>query len=382
MQLELSDPPPACRELTSSHRVDTNSTTAKSKLTRRRNRGRAAILTFASTTLSINFGVLLILNSINPGLRDPEYNRRISQLRARVAENPERPLVLVIGSSRTAMGVRPSEWEACRPARTGSPDPLLFNLSLIGGGPLLELIVLQRALADGAKPAAILFEYWPPLFFNESEDPFGVALDRLGPRDLAVVDTIIELPDSTNRMLSEHRLNPISATRHRLLSQFFPKWIPTKNRVDWMWSDVDGWGWKPGCDFKAGLTKSRTILLNQARESFSRRFREFRIDPGQDRAFREAIALARKSGLEVRLISMPESSEFRSWYPPSVEQAAWEHLKDLRQDFGVKVIDARCWMEDDLFSDGFHLTRIGAAEFTRRLGQVIATSCLKQLGQP
>ena len=56
--------------------------------------------------------------------RDPEYGRRANRLRARVAEHPGRPLVLVVGSSRTAMGVCPSAWEDARP---GSPhDPLLW----------------------------------------------------------------------------------------------------------------------------------------------------------------------------------------------------------------------------------------------------------------
>ena len=38
------------------------------------------------------------MDAVWPQLGDPEYGRRVINLRARVAENPGRPLVLVVGS--------------------------------------------------------------------------------------------------------------------------------------------------------------------------------------------------------------------------------------------------------------------------------------------
>ena len=98
-----------------------------------------------------------------------------------------------------------------------------------------------------------------------------------------------------------------------------------------------------------------------------RLFAGYRLDSRQDQAFRDSIALLRKQGTEVALIYMPESSEFRDWYPPAIEKASREHFTQLTDELGLSAIDARTWMEDGLFSDGFHLTRIGAAEFTRKL---------------
>src|SRR6202042_2978540 len=120
-----------------------------------------------------------------------------------------------------------------------------------------------------------------------------------------------------------------------------PRWIPTNARVDWMWSDIDGWGWRPGCDFQPGPSESRSILVTQAHDVFANRFEKFQIDSSKDRALREAIALARKSGIEIGLIYMPESNEFRNWYPPAVEDVARQHLLRLKHDLGVRVIDAR-----------------------------------------
>ena len=44
-----------------------------------------------------------------------------SALKARMAEHPGRPVVLVIGSSRASMGVRPDVWEEARAAWEGQP---------------------------------------------------------------------------------------------------------------------------------------------------------------------------------------------------------------------------------------------------------------------
>ena len=38
------------------------------------------------------------------------------------------------------------------------------------------------------------------------------------------------------------------------------------------------------------------------------------------------------------------------------------------------MIDARTWADDGLLVDGFHLSRTGAREFTRRLGPAVAAT--------
>ena len=102
-----------------------------------------------------NVGLSAALDHGPPRLRDPEYGKRLERVHARIAEHPGRPLVLVLGSSRTAMGVRPDVL-ADEPA-----GPLVFNFSLVGSGPVMELMAFRRALADGVRPAAVVVEYWP-----------------------------------------------------------------------------------------------------------------------------------------------------------------------------------------------------------------------------
>ena len=61
---------------------------------------------------------------------------------------PAGRLVLVLGSSRVAYGVRPG-------VVPDTPQgPVVVNLALAGSGPVMELMALRRALAAGLRPAA------------------------------------------------------------------------------------------------------------------------------------------------------------------------------------------------------------------------------------
>ena len=70
----------------------------------------------------------------------------------------------------------------------------------------------------------------------------------------------------------------------------------------------------------------------------------------------------------------PEASEFRGWVPPAVEQMCRTHLAGLCRELDVPLIDGRLWLADGYLVDGFHLSRVGAAEFTRRFGPAVAAT--------
>lgn len=347
-----------------------------SRSRRMRTHARAALSCFAVAVLTLNAAAMLLLDEIHPGIRDPEYGRRVARYKVRVAENPGRPMVLVIGSSRAAMGVCPAAWEENRPAVPGRADPLLFNLSLIGSGPVQELMIVRRAFADGLRPAVVLFEYWPPFLYAEGDwfEPKRVHVDRLSPIDRQVVRDYFPDPAAVEARMWPHRWNPLFASRHRLFVQLFPKWLSSDKRIDRVWNDVDDWGWKPGFDLPAGPSEPRAAMLEMCRDTYKPLFADYRVAPAADRAIREAVAAARERGAAVGFVYLPESSQFRGWYSPEAERSAREHLAGLSRDLAMPVIDARMWMADELFADGFHLTRIGAAEFTRKLGPEVATT--------
>ena len=89
------------------------------------------------------------------------------------------------------------------------------------------------------------------------------------------------------------------------------------------------------------------------------------------RAFDDLLALCRREDIPAAVVWMPESSEFRSWYPESARRLVADYCTDLSRQHGVRVIDARDWLRDEDFLDAHHALPPGAAAFTRRLGEQV-----------
>jgi hypothetical protein len=329
-------------------------------------------LLFAALVLAANGAAWYLLT--DPQVRDPEYGRRSVQLHARLRENPGRPLVLVVGSSRTAMGVRPAEWEAIRPNNPAHPDPMIFNMAILGSGPMMELMALRRAYADGIRPAVVLLEYWPPFFHYEDgwAEPNRVAVGRLMDCDRELVRNYFPAPDLIEQEMNWRRTSPLFANRERLLNLIAPTWLPPLRRADAGWTGLDAWGWLPGFDPNPEDTDRRRQAVANCSNIYRPVFAKYRISPIADRAMREAVALAREHGAVVGFLYLPESSEFRALYPANVQQLASEHLAAMSRGLNVPVLDCRTWMPDSSIVDGFHLSGAGSAEFTRKLGPAVA----------
>src|SRR6516164_9193160 len=95
---------------------------------------RACLLWALAIFAAGHGAVLIATQSFWPHLRDPEFGYKLSALRQRLAEEPDRPLLVLLGTSRTGQGVRPGAMPDLR-----TPDgrkPLVFNFSQVGSGPL------------------------------------------------------------------------------------------------------------------------------------------------------------------------------------------------------------------------------------------------------
>lgn len=349
---------------------------------RGRRSARAALGWFAAAFLTLNAATFAAFEA-RPDLRDPEYGKRVISLQARIAEHPGRPVVLAVGSSRMSMGVCPAAWEEVRPG--GPSDPLVFNLSLVGSGPITQLLCLRRAYADGLKPDAIVLEYWPPFLREDGAyfEPDRLDPTRLLPADRPMVRDYFRDPAAAEARMLAARANPVFENRHRLLARVFPSWLPWTRRVDTAWAGLDGWGWLPGMDDPyPPPAHHRAACVAHCEPIYKNQFAGYTVHPAADRAIREAIALARSNGAKVAFAYLPEATEFRGWYPPAVETAARDHLAGLRRELAVPLIDARDWMPDGYLVDGFHLSRVGAAEFSRRFGPAVAATLFPPGGQP
>lgn len=327
---------------------------------RARDRGRAALVWFVAAVVGLHAAALFLLDEAGPGWRDTEYACRVTRLRDRAAENPGRPTVVVVGSSRVVAAVNPADWEAARPA-----GPLLFNFGQVGAGPILELMTVRRLFAEGLRPDAVLIEYWPPFLHSEGEwaEARRIPPDRLYPVDRHAVRSHFPQPSETLGKMDWYRWNPIDGSRHRLMALLLPRWLTDDRRIDRAWAGVDAWGWKPG----VGTNDRRAALVAQCADTYRPLFANFRISLQADLALREAITTVRQHGVAVGLLYLPESSEFRTLYPPRAEEAVGAHLAALKRELGVPVIDGRTAADDGLIADGIHLSPAGAGRFTRWL---------------
>jgi hypothetical protein len=73
--------------------------------------------------------------------------------------------------------------------------------------------------------------------------------------------------------------------------------------------------------------------------------------------------------IAVKLVRMPEPLPLRRRYPPAVRNMVDTFYADLARATGVEIVDARDWLADDDFRDGFHLTPKGSIQFSLRLNQ-------------
>src|SRR5215469_94733 len=88
-----------------------------------------------------------------PQIRDPEHGFKLARLREQLVAKPDRPLVLLLGSSRSGVGLDPQQFGA---DRAGNPPPLVFNFALSGAGPIRHLMLLRTLLDEGVRPQRLL----------------------------------------------------------------------------------------------------------------------------------------------------------------------------------------------------------------------------------
>lgn len=324
-------------------------------------RARRAVRSFLIGYLVITACLALKIDGSLARVRDPEYAARRERLLACVAENPHRPLVLVLGSSRTVEGIRPD-------TANGESGPLLFNAGLVGSGSMLELMAYRRLKAAGVRPQAVLIEYWPVLLRGGNHAEYGrIDLPRLDPRDLPIVWDYYPDPPSVTRYVIEGQLWPAWRYRKQLLATVLPKWVPDAKHERRFTAGMDEWGWWPGVrDEDAEKVRAERIYIQK--NPFRQYLDGFSVGVEADRALRDLLAECRADGVACAFVFMPEGPAFRTLYTPDAEQRWRAHLDNLMADFNVPIHDSRSC--DDFAADlpdGVHLTQGGAKRFTQSL---------------
>jgi hypothetical protein len=336
---------------------------------------RRAVLTGLALCLGGHLALGFGLDGYWSALRDPEYGCRLNALRERQREEPGRPLVLALGTSRTQMGFKPDAMTvgplSPGPGRPAA-EPLVFNLGLAGCAPLTSLVVLHRLKADGVRPDWVLLEVLPPALHLASmaDDLLGgdrVALLKWD--DLETARPYCRDPGGLRADWLRARLAPLSAVRFSVVSRFIPGWLPAAHCRRYLWENNDGFGWL--CfPLPAPSPEYRARQWEHAQVQYAANLAGFSIMPEPDRALRDALAFCRAEGWRVAVYLMPEGERFRAMYPPGARELLDRYLAGVGRDFGVPVLDARGFIPDESeFSDSHHPLPSGAQHFSERFAR-------------
>jgi hypothetical protein len=326
----------------------------------RRGKARAALVWGALAFVAIQLLLDVTVVARNPEIHDPEFAVRLKALRARLAEDPGRPLLMMVGSSRTQLAFMP---ERLPPLRTATGEQVLpFNFSHFMAGPVMNLQEVQRLLRRGIRPRWLVVEIMPPWLADSSQ---YLLITTAGADDFPLVRRYLR-PASMRYSFLSRQLVPCYQHRRWLCRQAVPGWDAPG---EWERNQGDGIGPLGGhLDlFGPDLDPARIQRYTEAaRNDYSPRLRDIRVADISDRALRELIGLCRSEGIDLVLMLTPEGGSFRSWYSPQSRERINAYCDALRREYGVPLIDARDWLDDADFFDSHHVTLRGAEAFTRR----------------
>jgi hypothetical protein len=339
--------------------------------TRADGRAKIALLWGVLAFLAGQSVLAYVVSRSHPEIRDPEFGFRLLRLREQAAAAPDRPLCLILGSSRTLSGICPPALPSW-PADAGV-EPRIFNFSQLGAGPVRELQTLRRLLADGHRPSWLLLEVWPPFWPQHGYwfDELHIMQQDLRPEDLSVVSRYFVNRREALEKLGFETLLPITGLRSNLLARCASSLLSPDQR--WragrvaFWKDGEPSGWRPW--LKRGTEEEFHALILGVKQQTKPSLDHFGISDTTDRAFHEILEECRRWHIQAALILMPEHSELRSWYTPPVHEQINAYLDRLKREFEVPVFDTRTWVADEGFQDLTHMAPPAAAPYTRRLGR-------------
>jgi hypothetical protein len=327
-------------------------------------RSRKTVLVAAGLFVLSQFVLAVAAETILPELRDPSFGARRRLLAQCIRDAPNQALVVALGSSRIETGLQPSAMN--RPAG----GPRIFNFGLTGGGPLQEWLAFRRLNEDGVRPKTVVIEIMPALLFESRPVEQCVHPARLSWRD---VDDL--LPDTQDKVplirdWVAARAAPIYSSRFVVLSRLMPAWLPIANRTDYLWTDLDRWG-AARLPLSVVSADRRMAGSARAREEYADRLAHFEVSPRPAAYLLRLLNECRAHRIAAILVLMPEDQTFQSLYSQEASERLDAFLSDVTREFGVRLINARQWLQASDFYDGHHLLPDGADAFSAQLAKAL-----------
>ena len=326
----------------------------------------AGIVWFAVLTASLLLYWWVMANFVIRDFWDPSFVMKSERLRARIKEDPQRPLWLVLGSSRVEFGLRPGVVEE----GGGNRDvPLIFNFGMSGAGVFRQYIYLHRLLEEGIKPRGVGIEIFAADMNRELIPASDVPqlLVRARKDELGDYLRYSNTPPDFLAQWWRSRLDPAYKYGMRMPGQTLT-WrlvpLPVIRRVEKKM--YDPWGWIPVPATTPEDVYRKNFDVTKGR--YKGDLQNLTISTNADLVIRKILVMCKTAGIEVFLLKMPESADFREMYTPQASVTLASYIAKIQADYpAVPLIDASTWIATAGFSDGHHLNGTGGGEFTRRL---------------
>jgi hypothetical protein len=323
--------------------------------------GRTAVLGTLATVVLLQLLLAAVIDLRYPKFFDAEFFDRLTLLRRRRAEHPDRPLALIIGSSRPAGSFRPEILPPLHDDR--GREVLVFNDSHIGGDPILMLMDYQRLRRAGIHPDYLVIEVFPA---GLTKDRPSLPLASMNSRDARTLHRYFSWWDIGWNFLRP-RMNVWHNRRSRILHELMPI-VPVPDDEGSLLGALGGS--TPGPHLLASSPPETIRLCTEgSRLAYGPRLADFKLADNPVRAFNEILHHARNDGTRTVLLVTPESGAFRSWYSEHAKESLARFLEAKQAQFGSPVVDAQRWLPDDEFIDGHHVLLPGADHFTRLLAE-------------
>ncbi len=262
----------------------------------------------------------------------------------------------------------PAPFESDLARQLGQPL-VFFNFGIPGAGPVIQLLQLQRLLAEGIKPDLLLFEIVGPLL----DDRLGGNLQRLSAErfswsDIQQIKNYPLHAHPLRQAWREARAVPWYAQRFNILSMVWPTLLPLHLRQDG-YVGCDPCGWRAPMAVKhtpEEKEKLREVGIRGYRPTLA----SFQLGPIATGAVQMTLEECRRQQIPVVLVVSPEGPFFRSAYSDQAWPRIEAFLQRMGRDYQAPLINARSWIEEeDYFLDSHHLLPDGAAQFTERLSR-------------
>ena len=266
--------------------------------------------------------------------------------------HPDRPLVLVLGTSRTLNSFDPSAMGFPNEARA---HRWRSSAGMAGAWPIHYRLNLQRYRAAGIRPGAVLVELLPAAL-SRADGADALCAEfapRLTAADLRRLTPYLDDPARLYWRWALKRANSWHALRWVVISRLAPDWQPTQlddpNR-----NTLDAYGFtKYWHDTVPDDERRRN--LEKVAVGYQFAAGHIAVSEPSERALRELVADCRAAGIPIAFFITPESPTFRTWYTPESRAAMAAFARVLSVELGCPVFEAPTDYREEDFADGHHM---------------------------